>query len=277
MTNSPTEEELMAFVDGELEPDAATRLQKTIDANPELKQRIAVYSETREVLQKHYASRAYEPVPERLLSVITDSQQATRNSWIGSKWQHLSASAMSIFSSQGTLAPMAVTAVAAILFVGGMLVGQTSAIIPNGGDRTLDQSHLVSIGGVHKESHINVALEETPSGGTLELSKDSKQQLGQLKLVLTFRKVDGEICRQFSISNPGRLPVSAIACRSNGNTWNIITAATERRESSSKTAFQTAAGPGGPTIAAALSELMEDVPLGLEEEKRLIQSKWKLR
>ena len=191
MTTLPTEEELMALVDGELAPEAATRLQKAIDAAPELQHRVAVYTATRELLQKQYASRPYEPVPERLLNVITNSKQPTQNSWIAGLWQNVSASAMQVFSAQGTPAPMAITAGAAILFVTGILVGQTSTFIPSKGDLARYQSHIVSIGGVQEQSRINDALEKIPSGGKLELSEDKGQQHGQLKLVLTFKKGSG--------------------------------------------------------------------------------------
>ena len=52
MTTLQTEDELMALVDGELAPETTTRVQKAIDAAPELQHRGAVYTAMRELLQR---------------------------------------------------------------------------------------------------------------------------------------------------------------------------------------------------------------------------------
>jgi surface antigen len=61
-----TEEQLMAYADGELPAAAAQAIARDAQSDPQLARRIARYATTRRLLQETFGGRVDEPVPERL-------------------------------------------------------------------------------------------------------------------------------------------------------------------------------------------------------------------
>ena len=123
----PTEAELHAFVDGELD-EARTRIvAERIEADPALSQRVAAYRADRERLNRIYAPLIEEKLPARLVRAVT-AQPAPRRSAIG------------IWAAGATLA-----AAAAVLLV-------VSMRTPD--DALLDEAMAVRAGAVTPEQQI---------------------------------------------------------------------------------------------------------------------------
>lgn len=64
------EQDLMAYADGQLPAAAAAAIAEAARGDAALAQRIERYAATRRVLQSRLASRAEEPVPQRLLDLL---------------------------------------------------------------------------------------------------------------------------------------------------------------------------------------------------------------
>ena len=65
---SIAEETLMAYVDGELDPEARAQVEAAMRDDPDLSERVAKHRELRAKIQLAYAPELTEAVPERLLA-----------------------------------------------------------------------------------------------------------------------------------------------------------------------------------------------------------------
>jgi hypothetical protein len=70
MSEKVSDEMLMAFVDGELEPQAAEEVARAIAAEPGLAQRADAFRTSRRLARDAFAPVMAEPVPERLVDTI---------------------------------------------------------------------------------------------------------------------------------------------------------------------------------------------------------------
>jgi len=66
---TPEDEQLMAYVDGELDPMARSQFERALAADPALVRRVAAQRELRSRLASSLDPQLAEPVPERLLQV----------------------------------------------------------------------------------------------------------------------------------------------------------------------------------------------------------------
>src|SRR5712671_6985630 len=66
---TPEDEQLMAYVDGELDPMARSQFERALAADPALVRRVAAQRELRARLASSLDPQLAEPVPERLLQV----------------------------------------------------------------------------------------------------------------------------------------------------------------------------------------------------------------
>lgn len=271
MTNSPTEEELMAFVDGELAPEAAASLGQSIEHSPELQQRVAIYSETRNSLEKLYVGHADDPVPQRLINVISNYKPASKKSLSETIGTRVKGFFEGLLGSADDFSYPRLATVAASILVAGVLIGQTVTVLPGGGEKL----QVVQIGPVSNASPLKLALSTTASGETIEwqAGHDENQQL--FKPLLTFRSKDAEYCRQFTLTASDKTAISAIACleQASGH-WRIVSAATQPNGGVETSGYQTASSAQSPETTATLARLMEDIPLEKDKERQLIQNKW---
>jgi len=75
MTNTDpiSDEQLMAYADGELSSDEIKHMREKLEADADLRQRLAAYTDTRAFLQKEYIKVKNEGVPDRFLKIIQSS------------------------------------------------------------------------------------------------------------------------------------------------------------------------------------------------------------
>jgi hypothetical protein len=108
------------------------------------------------------------------------------------------------------------------------------------------------------------ALETLPAGQTTELADGRR-----LNAVLTFAVPDGRWCREFAVSDGTR----GIACRRDG-VWQTEAKSEGTPALSEAGGFATAGVAEDLAIEQAYARLGGSVPLGLEDERRVIQSGW---
>jgi anti-sigma factor RsiW len=73
-----TDEELNAFVDGELDDERARRVAGRVSASPALSDRVALLRQDKDLLARVYGPLAERPVPPRLLRAIDRSRDERR-------------------------------------------------------------------------------------------------------------------------------------------------------------------------------------------------------
>ncbi len=79
-----TDEMLMAYADGELEPAAAADLRRAIDADPELARRLDLFSRTRSAAKAAFDPVLEEDVPPELVASVRGSAPVRRR--LGRLW-----------------------------------------------------------------------------------------------------------------------------------------------------------------------------------------------
>ncbi|MGC9419611.1 MAG: zf-HC2 domain-containing protein, partial [Rhodovulum sp.] len=116
-----TDETLMAFADGELDPDQAARVEAAIAADSDLARRAALFADTGDVLARAAAARPEAPVPDALMARVHETLAAARAEDSGDNVVPLRRPALPI-------RPMAIAASLAlgIGLAGGLAIGLSS-------------------------------------------------------------------------------------------------------------------------------------------------------
>lgn len=220
----------MAYVDGELDEIARRRVERAMAEDPALAEAIKRDRQLREILRARFAPYAEQPAPARFRALF-DSPAVS----IGTGRRP---------RSTGRWWGQAV-AIAATLVLG-IFVGQqieTGAVVTRDGV-------LVAHGRL--ASALDTQLAATQPGS------------GAVRIGLTFRARDGDICRTFT---SGRL--QGIACRGD-DSWRLVnTAAGERA-----TPYRQASS-GDIGIMAAAQAMMAGAPFDRTEEAAARARGWK--
>lgn len=176
------DEEFFAWLDGELEPAKAAKMQAKVAANPELARLASQHRAMNEKLRGAFDPVAASPVPERLQLALRPTAEvidlaAARRSRIPSVPQW--------------------TALAATLAIG-VLVG---TMYPRQGNAPVE----VQDGKIYAAAAINQALD----------TQLASAPSGNVRIGLTFRDRAGEICRSFVAGGS-----SGLACHNSGR-WQL--------------------------------------------------------
>jgi hypothetical protein len=221
-----SDEMLMAFADGELDPESAGDVARAVGADPALARRVEAFRASRVLARDSLAVQLGEPVPDHLVAAIMKPANTGRGQ-----------------GRTRTLLPLAATLALAAGLGGYMLGGRDSA-----------QGLLTA------DPAVSAALERSLTGETVDLDGRTA------KVLATFRTKAG-ICRSFSLSGDGPVPVRGLGCRS-GQGWRIAMAVAD----AGGDGFSPAAGAAG--LDALLDELEAEGPLDASAEQEIKTSGW---
>lgn len=173
---------IVAYVDGELDPQWVSELEAAMEADPALAQRVVAHTGLRDVVAGAFGGAMSEPVPERLLVAagVTVSAKLARPRFGAPRGFGLP-----------QWAAMAACLVAGVV-AGRMLMD-------------LGPIRLVE-GGLHARGELAIALNEKLSAET-----------GPIQVGLTFRDKAGAYCRTFQMQADA---MAGVACRT-GEGWDL--------------------------------------------------------
>lgn len=154
--------------------------------------------------------------------------------------------------------PLAACFLAAAFMGSGYLLGKSQT----------DKAPLLFTQSITKTHPLFTALETTPSASRISL--DEADQLS-LEPLLSFKSVDGNTCRQFSVITQSSA-YEALACREK-NAWKLQAWATSSTVPIEN--YSTASGTPSPAIEAAIDDLIEGDAMSVEDESHFIRSGWK--
>ena len=232
---SISDEELMAYADGELDRGAiVTRraaLEAALQADPELARRVAQHRQLREQLGGLHAGVLAEPVPEPLLTAARAVSAALPSATVTDLAAVRAAKAAA--ARPGRRVPVWSALAASLLIAAG--VGYFAYLQRGGNPLALKNGELVARAAL--EQALNQQLAGTaPSGAAAQMG-------------VSFRAKNGAYCRSFVLKQAQ--PVAGLACRQ-GPDWLI------------KALAPTLAAPGGAdAYRLAASEL--PVPRTLQD------------
>lgn len=228
---------LIAYLDGELDPIAAKRVERAAQADATLAEEIARQHQLRTRLRSAFESVASAPPPDALVAMLRASGNVTDLAAARAK--------------RGRIVPRwlpAGGAVAAALALG-LVIGR--GLPQSGQPLALRDGTLVARGETAK------AL-DTQLASAQPASKD-------IRIIVTFRRSDGAYCRAFETGAQ-----AAIACRLEG-AWQVQSfrtgsegAATEYRQ----------AGSASAALMAEAQDMMAGEPLDAAGERAAISAGW---
>jgi hypothetical protein len=251
MSHSFTDAQLSAFLEGTLEDEKLLNaIEAAINADPALAERIEELASGNDpatlAVRDAFAPVLAAPVPEHLTQIVAASGSArvvdlaaarsagtlpkpANDTVSGWRWPQFSA--------------MAASLALGVLIGGPLLTGGDSA--PAGESLVL------------ANADVDAMLNAAPSGRTVDLAS-----LGKGEVVLTFRNVDGALCRQFTIEASGGTS-DALACAGAGDNWQIEAFG---RRAAPVGEMKLASGDAAPAVVAAVDAMIEsDVLVGAEE------------
>lgn len=248
-----TDEELMAYADGEVSPMEAKRIEAAMAEDKVLAARVARFRAVRRALRTAYDSVVSEPVPEHLRALLGDVAASEPEAP-----QRPSAPVVNLdIAREKRMAPRfgppAWAAMAASLVVG-VVVGR--ALLPGPQD-------IFTNDGLYAAAPLAQVLEA-------RLSSDAENQTAPTRIGLTFQNTDGEVCRTFSHQERTRT-VSGLACRDDGR-WAVRMALTEPTRAGGDYRQASAAAPA---VLEAVDAMIAGDPLDGAQERALRDNAWR--
>lgn len=201
-----TDETLMRYADGELDPQTATEIERAMETDGDLVSRVALFIDTRTAAQTALKPLLDEPVPPLLRATV--ERMVREKASAGNSHQ------VTILPFPGRLARFPVLSrralpIAASLFavVLGGVVGYWLAASGNQGD--------LQLAGISRTLLVE-ALATLPSGEDIQIDGTGQR----LHAIATFRDREQSLCREFQLDIADRSTVSSVACHSDGE-WRI--------------------------------------------------------
>jgi hypothetical protein len=257
MSAAFTDAQLAAFMDGSLEDDALIdAIEAALNADPALAARaeaLAASDDLSAKVQAAFGPILEAPVPARLTAAVappaaevvdlaaarasrssplpTPANDTGRSSW---RWPQFGAMAASLVLG---------------IVIGGPLLKGGGGDAPQGDGLVLASADL------------DAMLSTSASGQRTDLAA-----LGEGEVVLTFRSVDGQLCRQFLIEKAGATS-DALACARDGGKWQIEAFG---RRAAPAGEMALASGDAAPAVVAAVDAMIDSDPLiGADEMAEL--------
>ncbi|MGX9120115.1 anti-sigma factor family protein [Mesorhizobium sp. BHbsci] len=242
-----SDEILMRFADGELDPETVARIEQAMEIDDRLVTRVAMFIETRAQAQAALKPLLDEPVPEKLVAAVEQMIEARRA---------VEKAASALPFGGGRIAappsrshwrlPIAASLAAAVV---GALTGYWAA-----GTNERRQGGLW-VAGVIRPA-LAQALETVESGKEIRLAGISDR----FRAIATFRNNSQDLCREFEVDSQDRSTVVSVACRS-GDEWRVSFAVVAPGDAGGY-------APASSTEAldAYLSAIEAGAPMSAEEE-----------
>ena len=234
------EEEFFAWLDGELPPEEASRIEAEVAASPELSRKAEEHRAMAAKLKGAFGAIAAAPVPDRIAAAASPARQNVVD--LGKAREERSGRRSLPLWTQA--AAMAAT-LAVGVFAGNMLSGGSVGPVQT------ENGRLVAGGDLKEALHAQLASAQTGQGP---------------RIGLTYRDKAGAICRTFQDDG-----ASGLACREGGD-WRIrgLFQGAEGQASD----YRMAAGPD-PRLMDMVDESIDGEPFDQNQERAALQHGWR--
>ncbi|MER8825835.1 anti-sigma factor [Mesorhizobium sp. M0938] len=241
-----SDEILMQFADGELDPDMAARIERAMETDDRLVTRVAMFIETRAQAQVALKPLLDEPVPEKLVAAVEQMIEARR---AGERTASVLPFGGGRIAGPRSRSQWMLPIAASLAAVVGALAGYWAA-----GTNERAQGGLW-VAGVIRPA-LGQALETVESGKEIRLAGISDR----FRAIATFRNNSQDLCREFEVDSQNRSTVVSVACRS-GDEWRVSFAVVAPGDAGGY-------APASSTEAldAYLSAIEAGAPMSAEEE-----------
>lgn len=257
-----SDETLVAYVDGELDPVERARVAELVDASPEAEARVAVFASTRKQLAAAFHDVLDEPVPQRLIDAVATTSPARLSLPAAPRAAHSSPGAGWLQSFGWLFAPsaLALASTALVAGLGGWYVGRTQT--PPSRATALEADALAT-------GTLANALESVAGSTSLTATGTPA-----IRLRMTFKSRDGW-CRQFEADRPAGSAVAGVACRDAAGRWHIRAFASLPTGPAGSDSIRPAAPDGAAMLSNVVDRMIEGDALDARDEADLIAAKWR--
>lgn len=265
----PSDEQLSAFLDGELSGAEAAQVERAIESDPEVKRRFAALRQLHARTKSLYVEVLDEAPPAALIAAIRAAPlpRAPSPRW---SWRNLFGTGG---SGLGALRPspglaFAATALVVAAGIGGGIAGWQ---ITKGGASGVGSGSAIAAGPVESASLLAQALDETASGQVRE--NDGVK----IELITTVLGEAGQVCREFRSIRDGRGGETSVgvACLGSGERWVVELVALEDTAPADVDVFVPARAAVDQAIEYYFAETIRGETLSLDDEASLMKGGWR--
>lgn len=242
-----SDETLVAYADGELDDAQRAEIDRALDADPDLAERVAQHQALRADVFAAFAPILDEPVPPALVAAAlqgkvadlnaaraarVEQAAAVRRRWSWPEWGAMAATlAVGVLVGSTVRGPAADTAVAVAQGAGGKLVAQ---------------GQLASA-----------------------LSQQRAASEGAVRIGVSFTAKDGKLCRSFIAGG-----TAGLACRE-GNTWSVPVVA--EAASTAAGEYRQAGSAMPASVLDAIDARIDGAALDAKGEQEALQRGWQAK
>ncbi len=266
-----TDEQLMAYVDGELCPEEAKAVEELLADNPDAVARMEVFTSTKEPLVEVFNHPAFEAVPKYLLDIFEPNSEKQASA-VTSKKGLLQGLLGTMGFDGFRLSPSIAFSALVLVSMGGgagWLLGRMGVE-----NQAANQQFIAfESGKIRATGAFGEALEHTPSSTVSSWSSQGNKRVS-LKPLLSFRSTNQQYCRQYELSNEKIGSFAGLACRDTGGVWHIKMHQQIASAGPQDGRTVPANGRRTPELDAVVDQIIEGPAMGAEEEMKLIQNQW---
>lgn len=241
-----TDDELSAFLDGELDAVRARQIDDAAAADPHLAARIERLRSTDGAVNQAFASLLDRPGGDALEAAIRAAEARAEGAA-----QPAASNVVDLAARRRPSRAWAWPSSIAATLVVGILAGR--AVSPPAGDWVADPASGAPAAG----KQLAAALSTTGSGKPFTLRGGRTG-----RVTLTFASQTGSLCRAFEVDSGGARR-GALACRGGGPAWTLVAMAPATPSGGD---FQTASGPGDDPVSAMVDRMILGEPLDAAHE-----------
>lgn len=262
-----SDEELMAFADGELDDETTIRIEAALEHDDGLMARIALFMETRALAQDALRPMLDEPVPDALRAAVQSMVEkheqnrlkesaspegmVNETSVVPFRQKSDHSSPRNWFSEVRTMA-VAAMLLAAVTGVSGYFLGS------NGGQQT---DHAGNVLAILASNEVHEQLKNTASGRSVALGRDN----ATMNLTASFRDGEKNLCREFSVNTTGKSGYVAVSCYEQED-WKLRFALASQQDEQSYVPAS-----AQETVDQFLSSINAGAPLSADEERAALK------
>ena len=244
---NPSDETLMAYVDGELDASMRKQVEASIAADPQLARRLAAHESLRSRLRAGFDQVLEEPVPTHLVTLVRSAAQGSR---VGQVLQFP--------RSEQQRRPWLQWSSLAASFVLGALLWQFASRLYPAGPIAESKGELVAAGTLAQALNSRLANQQTAADSV---------QIG-----LSFRSRQGSYCRTFQLRDS--FATAGLACHGDAG-WKVQVLAREAAPSMAQGQYRQAASALPPVVLKAVQEAIAGEPLDAGAEAQARAGGWR--
>jgi negative regulator of sigma E activity len=235
-----SDEDLTAYVDGELDDEKRQQVQDAIHRDPEIARRVASHQALRDTLRKGFEPVLQEPVPERLLTAARSASAVSKSNVVPFRDHRV------------PVRPRPRWIALAASFILGALALQFGASLLKSDSITERNGQMLAAGILREALSNQLTASQTPQ---------TPVQIG-----VSFLSHGGNYCRTFQFRDLGGL-----ACNEAGS-WKLEVLARENHTGNSE--YRPAATNLPPAVVQAVTDTISGEPLDAREETSARAQKW---